>query len=91
MNFVPVGFLHIDPSVVGLEPKVQHPLRLLFLQRDSLDDVLVKPVGKLVALDQRLPPVLVRPAEHLLQLPFLLGDDILLLRKDPPIRSGRLD
>ncbi len=50
---------HLEPVPIGLEPPLEHPVRLALLLRNEPDDVLVEPSGGELRLDVGGPAVLV--------------------------------
>ena len=50
---------HGQPVAVGLEPPVEHPVRLVLAGRDEADDVLVQPLRGRLHLDLGFPAMLV--------------------------------
>jgi len=60
----PVRLCHGEPLPVCLESELQHPLRLPLLGRDSPHHVFIEPLWEGIALDDRLPAGLVRPAAN---------------------------
>ncbi len=55
----PLGLLHGQPVVVGLEPPLEQPLGLLLLLRNQPDDPLVQPRGDSFLLDSGIEAVFV--------------------------------
>src|SRR6266705_1124277 len=56
----PVGLGHVQPVAVGVEPPLEHPLRLALLRRDETDDVLAQAGRHDVGFDVGDEPVRVR-------------------------------
>src|SRR6476660_8480037 len=50
---------HGLPTLIGLQPPVQHPLRLAFLGRNETDSVFGKPLGSLLGFDIGDEPVFI--------------------------------
>ena len=55
----PVRLAHGEPAAIGLEPPLEHPLRLVLLRRNEADGVLGEAFRGLLGFDQRLESVLV--------------------------------
>ncbi len=55
----PTRFLHGQPATIGVEPPIQHPLRLILFGRDETDGVFVEPLGSLLGFDDGLEPILI--------------------------------
>ncbi len=50
MRFQPVRLLHFQPRPVGIQTKLQHPLRLIAASRDSPNDFFINAFGQLIGL-----------------------------------------